>query len=91
VIVIAILSLLLAPWATQKSEAYRQTMDQRDDVARVSPGAFNESGAADRVFFVESVPGEDGQVKNVFISSIQQAGSGRDGHGAGAYRNDAEW
>jgi lipopolysaccharide export system permease protein len=63
---------LLAPWATQKSEAYRQTMDQRDDVARVSPGAFNESGAADRVFFVESVAGEDGQVKNVFISSIQQ-------------------
>jgi lipopolysaccharide export system permease protein len=72
VIVIAILSLLLAPWATQKSEAYRQTMDQRDDVARVSPGAFNESGAADRVFFVESVAGEDGQVRNVFISSIQQ-------------------
>jgi lipopolysaccharide export system permease protein len=24
------------------------------------------------VFFVESVAGEDGQVKNVFISSIQQ-------------------
>jgi lipopolysaccharide export system permease protein len=72
VIVIAILSLLLAPWATQKSEAYRQTMDQRDDVARVSPGAFNESSAADRVFFVESVEGEEGHVKNVFISSIQQ-------------------
>lgn len=72
VIVIAALSLLLAPWALQKSEAYRQTMDQRDDVARVSPGAFNESSAADRVFFVESVAGKDGQVKNIFISSIQQ-------------------
>lgn len=72
VVVIAIVSLLLAPWATQKSEAYRQRMDQRDDVARVSPGAFNESAAADRVFFVESVAGADGQVKNVFISSIQQ-------------------
>jgi lipopolysaccharide export system permease protein len=72
VIVIAILSLLLAPWATQKSEAYRQSMDQRDDVARVSPGAFNESGAADRVFFVESMAGEEGKVRNIFISSIQQ-------------------
>jgi len=72
VIVIAALSLLLAPWALQKSEAYRQSMDQRDDVARVSPGAFNESSAADRVFFVESVAGVDGQVKNIFISSIQQ-------------------
>lgn len=72
VIVIAVLSLLLAPWATQKSEAYRQSMDQRDDVARVSPGAFNESSSADRVFFAESVAGDDGKVKNVFISSIQQ-------------------
>jgi lipopolysaccharide export system permease protein len=46
-------------------------MDQRDDVARVSPGVFNESKAADRVFFVGE-HGEDGKVKNVFISSIQQ-------------------
>lgn len=72
IIVIALLSLLLAPWANQKAEAFRQNMDQRDDVARVSPGSFNESAAADRVFFVEGVAGEDGQVKNVFISSIQQ-------------------
>ena len=72
VVVIASLSLLLAPWAMQKSDAYRQRMNQRDDVARATPGAFNESSAADRVFFVESIAGEDGQVKNVFISSIQQ-------------------
>jgi lipopolysaccharide export system permease protein len=72
VLVIAALSLLLAPWAHQQSESYRQSMDQRDDVARVSPGAFNESSGADRVFFVESVAGQDGKVKNVFISSIQQ-------------------
>ncbi len=71
VAVIAMLSLLLAPWATQQSETYRQSMDQRDDVARVSPGAFNESSGADRVFFVESIAGQDGKVRNIFISSIQ--------------------
>lgn len=43
VIVVAALSMFLSPWAAHKSEAYRQTMDQRDDVSRVSPGAFNES------------------------------------------------
>jgi len=63
--------LLLAPWATRQSETYRQRMDQRDDVARVSPGAFNESASADRVFFVEGVSGQEGKVKNVFISSVQ--------------------
>lgn len=72
VIVIAALSLFLSPWASQKSEVYRRNMDPRDDVARVSPGAFNESKAADRVFFVESMADEDGKVKNVFVSSIQQ-------------------
>lgn len=72
VIVIAALSLFLSPWASQQSEVYRRSMDPRDDVARVSPGAFNESKGADRVFFVESMPNEDGKVKNVFVSSIQQ-------------------
>lgn len=71
VLVVAVLSLLLSPWALQRSEAYRQRMDQRDDVSRVSPGAFNESGAADRVFFVEAVAGNEGRVKNVFVSSLQ--------------------
>jgi len=72
VVVIAALSLLLAPWAMRQSENYRQRMDQRGDVARVSPGAFNESGDGERVFFVESVAGQEGVVKNVFISSLQQ-------------------
>lgn len=71
VLVIAALSILLAPWALQRSDAYRSQMDQRDDVARVSPGAFKESGNADRVFFVENVAGEEGVVRNVFVSSRQ--------------------
>lgn len=68
---IAALSLFLSPWALTKSAEYRQRMDQRDDVSRVAPGAFNESANADRVFFVEAVAGDEGRVKNVFISSIQ--------------------
>lgn len=68
---IAALSLFLSPWALTKSAEYRQRMDRRDDVSRVSPGAFKESGQADRVFFVEGVAGEEGKVKNVFINSVQ--------------------
>lgn len=72
VIVIAVLSLFLSPWASERSEVYRRSMDPRDDVARVSPGAFNESKGADRVFFVESMAEDDGKVKNIFVSSTQQ-------------------
>jgi lipopolysaccharide export system permease protein len=71
VLVIAVLSMFLSPWALTKSAEYRQRMDQRDDVSRVSPGAFQESAQAERVFFVEGQVGEEGRVKNVFISSRQ--------------------
>ncbi|MBI5786526.1 MAG: LPS export ABC transporter permease LptF [Rhodocyclales bacterium] len=71
VLVIAALSMFLSPWALTKSAEYRQRMDQRDDVSRVSPGAFQESAQAERVFFVEGQIGEEGRVKNVFISSRQ--------------------
>lgn len=73
---IAVLSIFLSPWAQSKSADYRNQMDSRDDVGRVSPGAFKESSQAERVFFVEAMvdaAGNDtGQVKNVFISSVQQ-------------------
>lgn len=73
---IALLSLLLSPWAQSKSVEYRQRMDTRDDVARVSPGAFKESASGERVFFVEAATGGgdaggEGAVRNIFISSMQ--------------------
>lgn len=76
ILLIVLLSLLLAPWAHRHADAFRERINQRDDIARVSPGAFNESGAADRVFFVESVGGNDGLVRNVFISSMQNGRMG---------------
>ena len=54
----------------------RERFAQRDDVSRVAPGRFIESGGADRVFFVESVDILDGQVRNVFVSMRSQ---GREG------------
>lgn len=71
VVLIAALSIVIAPWAAERSEVYRQRMDQRDDLTRIAPGAFNESSSADRVFFVEGVVGTQELVKNVFVSSIQ--------------------
>jgi lipopolysaccharide export system permease protein len=71
VLAIGALSVFLSPWALSKSAEYRQRMDQRDDVSQVSPGAFKESSQADRVFFVEAVEGDEGRVKNIFISSVQ--------------------
>jgi lipopolysaccharide export system permease protein len=49
---------------------------RRDDVSRVAPGRFIESGGADRVFFVESVDFEGSRVRNVFVS---MRGQGKEG------------
>ncbi len=71
VLLIFALSMFLSPWALSKSAEFRQKMKSRDDVSQVSPGTFKESAMADRVFFVEAVAGNEGLVKNVFISSVQ--------------------
>ncbi len=68
---IAALSLFLSPWALSKASEFRQKMDRRDDVSMATPGTFKESNFADRVFFVEGVSGDEGRVRNVFISSVQ--------------------
>ncbi|MCQ9378460.1 LPS export ABC transporter permease LptF [Methyloversatilis sp. XJ19-49] len=69
---VAVLSLYLAPWALNKSAEFRTRMSNRDDVAQMSPGSFRESSQADRVFFVESGEGKDGAVKNIFVSTTDK-------------------
>jgi lipopolysaccharide export system permease protein len=76
VVAVALLSMFVTPWATNQVEDLRERFTKRDDVSRVAPGRFIESGGADRVFFVESVDFESSQVRNVFVSMRSQ---GRDG------------
>jgi lipopolysaccharide export system permease protein len=76
ILVIALLSMVLSPWAVTNSEELRRRMDSRDDVAAVSPGMFRESRQAQRVYFVEDVSGTANLVANVFVSSVQHGKQG---------------
>ncbi len=76
VLVIALLSFFISPWAAQMSEHFRSRVDARDDVSRVEPGAFGESRSRDRVFFVESIAGDQSAVQNVFVNSVQHRRTG---------------
>lgn len=71
VITIALLSLFVTPWATNKVEDFRMQLESRDDLAAISPGVFKESAHADRVFFIESFDELGNIVKNIFVQSIQ--------------------
>jgi lipopolysaccharide export system permease protein len=73
--IIAVLSLAVTPWANRQSAEFRERFEQREDVSRVSPGRFQESASADRVFFVEGVADDISSVRNVFINSVRNGRS----------------
>jgi lipopolysaccharide export system permease protein len=71
VAVIALLSLMLTPWALQKADEFRNKLESRDDVTAATPGMFRESKQADRVYFIENVDAGSNRIGNVFVQSEQ--------------------
>ncbi|TQK13548.1 MULTISPECIES: LPS export ABC transporter permease LptF [unclassified Herbaspirillum] len=70
VLLVAVLSFVVTPWANQQSSEYRERFEKREDIARVSPGKFQESASANRIFFVEGISGDASKVRNVFVNTI---------------------
>ncbi len=71
VVLVTLLGFFATPWAYRQSAEYRERFEKREDIARISPGKFQESAAAQRVFFVEKMSDDLGKVKNVFINSTR--------------------
>jgi len=72
---IALLAFVVTPWSISQSDQFRERFQKREDLSRVSPGKFEESASADRVFFVEGISGDSTKVRNVFVNT-----RGKDGH-----------
>lgn len=68
---IALLSLVLSPWALKKADEFKNKLESRDDVAAAVPGTFRESKQADRVYFIENLNPGSNRVGNVFVQSKQ--------------------
>ncbi len=68
---IALLSLLLSPWALHKADEYKHGLESRDDVTAATPGTFRESKQADRVYFVDNAVLGSNRVGNIFVQSEQ--------------------
>ncbi|MFZ6861672.1 LPS export ABC transporter permease LptF [Undibacterium sp. Ji67W] len=66
----ALLSFVVTPWASQQSSEFKERYDKRSDIAKVSPGKFQESSSSNRIFFVEEVAGDMSKVQNIFINTI---------------------
>jgi lipopolysaccharide export system permease protein len=71
VALIALLSLVLTPWALLKADEYKNKLESRDDVAVATPGMFRESKQADRIYFVENVDANSNRISNIFVQTQQ--------------------
>lgn len=71
VVLTGLLSFAVTPWAIRQSAEFRERFQKREDISKVSPGQFQESSSADRVFFVEGVSGDSSKVRNIFVNTLQ--------------------
>jgi len=69
--VIALLSLVLSPWALRKTEEFKTKLESRDDVTAATPGMFRESKQTGRVYFIENINQGTNRVGNIFVQSEQ--------------------
>lgn len=76
VVVIALLSTFLTPWANRASAEYTERLGTRNDASQLAPGAFKESATGDRVFFVENYNENSQQVRNIFVTSTLNGKTG---------------
>ncbi|MFZ5522620.1 MAG: LPS export ABC transporter permease LptF [Pseudomonadota bacterium] len=76
VAVIALLSMVLTPWALLKADQFKNKLESRDDVTAATPGMFRESSQADRVYFIENVDAGSNRIGNVFVQSEQNGKMG---------------
>ncbi|MDH4284640.1 MAG: LPS export ABC transporter permease LptF, partial [Gallionellaceae bacterium] len=73
---IALLSLVLSPWALNKADEFKHMLNSRDEVAAATPGAFRESKQDNRVYFIENIETGKNRVGNIFVQSVQHGKTG---------------
>lgn len=71
-LVIALLSLVIWPWANQQTQELKDRYGSRGDLERVAPGQFQESASGRRVFFLDKDTPDNKSGRNIFISTTER-------------------
>lgn len=72
-VVIAVLSLLVWPWANSQVQELKTRYEQRSDIDRIAPGEFQESSNGSRVFFIDKDSPDTQAGNNIFIAATDGA------------------
>lgn len=74
VALVAVLTLLVRPWAVTRSLELQSELQSRDEIALVAPGAFKETRNGAKVYFVERFSDFGQSLAEVFIRSADKRG-----------------
>ncbi|MDA0237305.1 MAG: LPS export ABC transporter permease LptF [Proteobacteria bacterium] len=66
-ILIAALSLYIAPWAKQRLDAERRALEVNDDISTLSSGVFHELNRGSTVFFADGLDSSGQTLSDIFI------------------------
>ena len=69
---VAVLALLVWPWANLQIRELRDRYQGRGDIERVAPGRFIESQGGQRVFFIDKDSPDDITGSNIFIAATER-------------------
>ena len=69
---VAVLALLIWPWANQQTQELKERYGSRGDLVRVAPGQFQETASGTRVFFLDKDTPDNKSGKNIFISTVEK-------------------
>jgi lipopolysaccharide export system permease protein len=83
-LVVAVLVLVVWPWANRSTAELRDRYEQRSDLSRVTPGVFQSSRDGSRVFFIDKASDEAMNARGVFVLTrtvdAESLTSARGGH-----------
>ncbi len=71
---VAVLALLVWPWANRQIQELKTQYEQRNDIERIAPGEFQESSNGSRVFFIDKDSPDPAAANNVFIAATDPGG-----------------
>lgn len=71
-LVVALLAMVIWPWANDQAEELKNRYVSRGDLERVTPGQFQESASGARVFFLDKDSPDNKSGKNIFISTLER-------------------
>ncbi len=74
VVLVALLTLFVRPWAISRSYDLEAELRARDEITAVAPGQFKETRGGDRIYFVERFSAFTQTLAGVFIHSVEPGG-----------------